>query len=236
MIYRFMLGLMSSDQKFNVCAQIITTLLAAFVDSEDRIELPATAQEPGGQALSDGLSVLCCKEMRICFTTQRAGQDEDDTADGAEKASAEAARGVLSSILKRNMCENIVPVLVQLKNLMEAKHSPFLGQLRHCLREILRDFKDDLKVMLAGDAQLAREIEFDLQEHDGGRQPEGDHLKAVDVILPAQPTKAGGASRRISLSSMMKSPPAALVAPVDLVPLPPPSPRHSVGVSSDIPK
>merc|ERR1719210_2159231 len=163
MIYRFMLALMSNDQKFNVCAQIVTTLLAAFVDSEEKIELPQTMCEPAGQALNDGLALLCCKEMRICFTTKSAGQDEDGEAEGVgDKAKAEAARGVLSSILKRNMCENIVPVLVQLKNLMEVRHSPFLKQLRHCLREILRD----LKVMLAGDAQLASEIAFDLQEQE----------------------------------------------------------------------
>lgn len=194
MIYKFMLALMSSDQKFNVCAQIVTTLLAAFVDSEDKIDLPATVASAGGQALSDGLALLCCKEMRICFTTQRASQDDEEIADG-DKSKVEAARGVLSSILKRNMCENIVPVLVQLKNLMEAKHSPFLGQLRHCLREILRDFKDDLKVMLACDPQLAAEIAFDLQEQASSEKSEPKPL------LPA----LNGGSRRVSLGRMMKT-------------------------------
>mmetsp|Transcript_90837 Transcript_90837/g.265922 ORF Transcript_90837/g.265922 Transcript_90837/m.265922 type:complete len:1504 (+) Transcript_90837:65-4576(+) len=207
MIYRFMLTLMSNDQKFNVCAQIVTTLLAAFVDSEEKIELPQTIVEPAGQALSDGLALLCCKEMRICFTTQRAGQDEDGEAEGGgDKASAEAARGVLSSILKRNMCENIVPVLIQLKNLMEARHSPFLRQLRHCLREILRDFKDDLKDMLAGDAQLASEIAFDLQAQAEAPAKE----VAEKPMLP----HLGGASRRVSLGSMMKTPNAKAVNPI----------------------
>mmetsp|Transcript_72508 Transcript_72508/g.143768 ORF Transcript_72508/g.143768 Transcript_72508/m.143768 type:complete len:1574 (+) Transcript_72508:42-4763(+) len=206
-IYRFMLTLMSNDQKFNVCAQIVTTLLAAFVDAEEKIDLPITTDEPAGQALSDGLALLCCKEMRICFTTQKAGQDEDGEADGTgDKASAEAARGVLSSILKRNMCENIVPVLIQLKNLMEERHSPFLRQLRHCLREILRDFKDDLKTMLAGDAQLANEIAFDLQNPDG-MDPQCDANSVTKESTEKLPlTNFGGASRRVSLASMMKTP------------------------------
>lgn len=210
-IYRFMLTLMSNDQKFNVCAQIVTTLLAAFVDSEEKIELPPTIGEPAGQALSDGLALLCCKEMRICFTTQKAGQDEDGEAEGGgDKASAEAARGVLSSILKRNMCENIVPVLIQLKNLMEVRHSPFLRQLRHCLREILRDFKDDLKVMLAGDAQLASEIAFDLQAQDGYR---GEDVPKEPAEKPSVP-HFSGASRRVSLGSMMKTPNAKTCTPL----------------------
>jgi len=206
-IYRFMLTLMSNDQKFNVCAQIVTTLLAAFVDAEEKIDLPTTTDEPAGQALSDGLALLCCKEMRICFTTQRAGQDEDGEADGTgDKASAEAARGVLSSILKRNMCENIVPVLIQLKNLMEARHSPFLRQLRHCLREILRDFKDDLKTMLAGDAQLANEIAFDLQNPDGEDPQRGGNSPTKESTEKLPLTNFGCASRRVSLACMMKTP------------------------------
>merc|ERR1719410_541749 len=206
-IYRFMLTLMPNDHKFNVCAQIVTTLLAAFVDAEEKIDLPATTAEPAGQALSDGLALLCCKEMRICFTTQKAGQDEDGEVDGTgDKASAEAARGVLSSILKRNMCENIVPVLIQLKNLMEAKHSPFLRQLRHCLREILRDFKDDLKTMLAGDAQLANEIAFDLQNPDAAEAQHGGNSATKEGTEKLPLTNISGASRRVSLASMMKTP------------------------------
>jgi len=199
MIYRFMLSMMTSEQKFNICAQIVTTLLAAFVDSEEKMELPTTIDEPGGQALSDGLSLLCCKEMRICFTTQKAGGDED--APEGDKASADAARGVLSSILKRNMCENIVPVIVQLKNLMESKRSPFLKHVRHCLREILRDFKDDLEVMLAGDVQLAKEIAHDFQA--SGETEEARDAPAVPLSKNAA---LSGASRRVSLSSMMRTP------------------------------
>jgi len=199
MIYRFMLSMMTNEQKFNICAQIVTTLLAAFVDAEEKIDLPTTIDEPGGQALSDGLSLLCCKEMRICFTTQKAGQDEE--APEGDKASADAARGVLSSILKRNMCENIVPVIVQLKNLMESKRSPFLKHVRHCLREILRDFKDDLEVMLAGDVQLAREIAHDFQAGDAT-----DEANEAAVVPISKNAALSGASRRVSLSSMMRTP------------------------------
>jgi hypothetical protein len=222
-IYRFMLTLMSNDQKFNVCAQIVTTLLAAFVDAEEKIDLPTTTDEPAGQALSDGLALLCCKEMRICFTTQRAGEDEDGQADGTgDKASAEAARGVLSSILKRNMCENIVPVLIQLKNLMEARHSPFLRQLRHCLREILRDFKDDLKTMLAGDAQLANEIAFDLQNPDGVDTKGGENSVTQESTEKLPLTNLDWKSRRVSLAAMMKTPsknsaPLADICEVDAI-------------------
>merc|ERR1719265_202648 len=100
--------------------------------------------------------------MRICFSTKQVEGDGQPPAPGSQGAE-EATRGILSNLLKRNLCENIMPVLIQLKDLMERKFSPFLRQLRHCIREILRDFKDDLKDILAGDAQLANEIAFDLE-------------------------------------------------------------------------
>jgi len=169
-IYRFMLSLMTSDQKFNVCAQLVTTLLAAFVDAEDAQPLPTNTAEPAGQTLSDGLKILCCKEMRICFSTNKSALEDDDVdVVPDDKNAADAARGVLSGMLKKNMVDNILPVLVQLKGVMETQHSPFLKTLRHCLREVLRDFKDDLQAMLSGDPQLASEIAYDLQqeEHSG---------------------------------------------------------------------
>ena len=40
---------------------------------------------------------------------------------------------VVSALLRKNMCDNVIPVLVMLKNLMELKRSPFLRELRKCL-------------------------------------------------------------------------------------------------------
>jgi condensin-2 complex subunit D3 len=129
--------------------------------------------------------------MRICFSTKQEGVEG---AQEGQNNDADAARGILSNLLKRNLCENIVPVLIQLKDLMERKFSPFLRQLRHCLREILRDFKDDLKDILAGDAQLASEIAFDLEKEQDAPQGESPKKK-----MPKNPL----ATRRESLGKMM---------------------------------
>jgi len=166
-IYRFMLASMTNEQKFQVCSQIVGTLLSAFVEGEAPIPLPQSERQAGGRALIDGLAMLSCKELRVCFSAKQAveeaGEDcnSTQTVSAVEGHAAEAARGALSSVLKRNMCENIVPTLIQLKDLMEQLRSPFLRQLGHCLREILHEFRDDLQDVLAGDEQLALEIAAD---------------------------------------------------------------------------
>eukprot|EP00929_Paragymnodinium_shiwhaense_P083575 TRINITY_DN44596_c0_g1_i2.p1 TRINITY_DN44596_c0_g1~~TRINITY_DN44596_c0_g1_i2.p1 ORF type:complete len:1459 (+),score=297.27 TRINITY_DN44596_c0_g1_i2:49-4425(+) len=213
-IYRFMLSLMPGEQKYGVCAQIVTTLLAAFVDeSEEQIDLPVTTSEPGGQVLSDGLRLLCCKEAAAAAEAGSQAQAGDEA---AEAVAAARSKVLLSNVLKKTLCENILPVLLQLKQAMEARRSPFLGQLRYCLRELLRDFKEDLQEMLAGDVQLAAEIAYDLQEH-----PNEDHESIFDAkrkppalaASAARPAPAplqalqglGPRRRRASIGSLMRT-------------------------------
>lgn len=223
---------MSNEHKFNVCQQLVTGLLAAFVDPENPIELPASRSESGGQALADCLSLLGCKEMRVCFSTKLEAEDvEGAGATPANSAGAEVARGALSAVLRKVMCENVLPILLQLKALMESKHSPFLGLLRQCLCDTLREFKEELKDLLAGDEQLAKEIAFD---HSRSHEPDG----SSSICAP----EAAGASgkprvqgRRLSLATMMTRSPAAAEAPADAAeapedqappPPPPPPPRE----------
>jgi len=161
-IYRFMLSLMTNEQKFSLCSQMVTAFLTPFTDIEDRIELPESDASPCGQALHDILSLLVCKEMRICFSPKQASQDDDVDLEASQCQINAAARSAVADMFKRVMCDHVVPVLVQLVNLMEAQHSVFLGSLRRCLCEILREFKDELHDILASDRQLANEIAFDL--------------------------------------------------------------------------
>uniref|UniRef100_A0A7S4VDN2 Condensin complex subunit 1 C-terminal domain-containing protein n=1 Tax=Alexandrium monilatum TaxID=311494 RepID=A0A7S4VDN2_9DINO len=260
-VYRFMLSLMTQAQKFSVCAQLVTGFLAAFADAEgqQRLELPRLESEPGGQALSDAFSLLCCKEMRVCFSPKLAGQEDEDSpeADGSASGAgasagsgaasaatggasgAEAARGAFSGLLRRVVCESIVPVLVQLKDLMEAQRSPFLGRLRHCLCEILREFRDDLPEFLGSDARLVEEVAFDLagatgagasaeqgdEKTEGGAGTEGKALwEAAFEAGYGRP----GFKKRLSIGTVMAASAAAAPPPVPAAPVPasfsPPAP------------
>lgn len=198
-IYRFMLSLMTREQKFNVCCQLVTTFLAHFTVSEEwqRLELPSNDATPGGQALSDAFVLLGCKEMRVCFSPRAASVQEDED---AEADALEAARGVLSGVLKRVVTEKIVPIMVQLKAVMEEHRSPFLGRLRVCLCEILREFGDDeIRDFFGCDEHLAEEVFFDLAQ----QRPAPSC--AISQILGSGPLR-----RRQSVSSAMASVAAAV--------------------------
>lgn len=165
-VYYFMLSSMSSDQKFGVCAQLVTTLLASFVDADSGVALPQTADEPAGQVLSDALAILSCREMRVCYTAPATCQ-ETHLCDDDDDSVPEAASNILGSALRRNLCENIVPVLAQVKVVLEKNRSPLLGRLRRCLVQLLGHMSDDLHTACAGDSQLAQEVAFDMRSHRG---------------------------------------------------------------------
>lgn len=225
MIYRFMLALMSQEQKFHVCAQLVTGFLSAFVDSEgqQRLPLPRTEREPGGQVLSDAFALLCCKEMRVCFNPKLAAQDEDEIGETGGM-DAEAARSAFAGLLRKVIRESIVLMLVQLKDLMEEERSPFLGRLRSCLCEMVREFKDDLQHVLQGDTRLAEEVAYDLGLRAAFVPPDAEGRGKIDATLDPEisnkkvETKVGCCRRRISLRSAMDA--SAFAADVQLPILP----------------
>eukprot|EP00931_Biecheleriopsis_adriatica_P014007 TRINITY_DN11559_c0_g1_i1.p1 TRINITY_DN11559_c0_g1~~TRINITY_DN11559_c0_g1_i1.p1 ORF type:complete len:1432 (+),score=347.14 TRINITY_DN11559_c0_g1_i1:592-4296(+) len=221
-VYSFMLSYMSSEQKLAACSQIVISLLGAFVAPEGQsISLPlgeAAMQSSAGQAISDGLRLLCCKEMRSCLAPRPAGQVQDETGEAWATGEDPALRLQAGSSLQarekllRSMSEEICPVLIQLKNLMEEKRSPLLGLLRATLLEMLRDWRSEgeehLCQILAGDLQLAREIAFDLQEgakssSEGTwvRRPALSQLLAQDgpAALPSR-RKAGAVEAELQRS------------------------------------
>merc|ERR1712014_83377 len=113
----------------------------------------------------------------------------------------------------RKLCEEACPVLIQLKSRMESVRSPLQELLRKTMLELLREWRseseEELAQLLGGDAQLAREIAFDLREEKLQsrsqtsakllRDYEGrDDYPFEDESQPASPTTAGRSGRQIA--------------------------------------
>lgn len=57
-----------------------------------------------------------------------------------------------------------MPIIIELKRLLEKHRSPFLKNLMEYLKELLKDFKDEVNDILVADKQLAKEIQYDLRQ------------------------------------------------------------------------
>ena len=57
-----------------------------------------------------------------------------------------------------------MPIVIALKRKLEEMKSPLLDDLMSYLREIMKDYKSEVKEILSADKQLAAEIQFDLKK------------------------------------------------------------------------
>merc|ERR1711862_677495 len=77
---------------------------------------------------------------------------------------AAAKKKIISQVVKKNVIENIIPIVIALKHKLEKFRSPLLDDLMTYLREVMKDYKNEVKEILAADKQLATEIQFDLKK------------------------------------------------------------------------
>ena len=91
-------------------------------------------------------------------------QDELETEDDRAGMVLEAAKKqIISGVVKKNVIENIIPIIIALKHKLEAARSPLMHELFSYLRKLMDDYKNEVTEILAADKQLAKEIEFDLR-------------------------------------------------------------------------
>jgi condensin-2 complex subunit D3 len=51
-------------------------------------------------------------------------------------------------MVKKNVLENIVPIIIELKHFLEKHHSPLLRALMEYLKELLKDYKNEIDGIL----------------------------------------------------------------------------------------
>ena len=87
---------------------------------------------------------------------------------------------------------------MELKRKLATLKSPLMGDLMQFLRELMKDYKNEIQEILAADRQLMAEIEFDLKRFELQEKAEASRqsirversLPASEVQNPAQPCYA----------------------------------------------
>lgn len=110
--------------------------------------------------------------------------------------------------MKVNLVEHIIPVVIELKNVLEKRHSPLLRYVMLYLKDLMSDYKEEVNGtfvclvsvvqwhsnggslsvcvdILVADPQLAHEVEYDLRRFDE-EQRQLQRQKAAAVRTPAQ--------------------------------------------------
>ena len=233
-IYRFMLtNVVTTEQKFNAVVQLANSLLAAFVDEDatnGAVFIPEREDGAAGQVIIDTLYLLSCKELKLSaggvFGGAQTAPGEDPTADPEDKDAREK-RLFEAALQKKSVVENLVPLLIQLNSLCEQKRSSISWHVRECLKELIKDYKDEIGQIVHADLQLAQELIYDLN----AGQPEVP--AAIADALPVEATQSAATKSSVPAaesaeSALAKKPaPAVEVATGSSEAEPEPQPRKS---------
>jgi condensin-2 complex subunit D3 len=184
-MYRIMLSKMSDEEKIGVAARLAKDILGAATLSEGdlgrvcRIHSGKTSnseEEAAFAVLSDAFFVLASPEIRVGRQTQTEDYEAEDPIDnsGGKSAKLAVAKGrLMSNISRKQLVEIILPILCNLKVILQSSCSPLLKDLSIYLREIFRAYKAEVKDFLANDPTLLQEVEFDLKQFTKARQSFG---------------------------------------------------------------
>ncbi|XP_048839839.1 condensin-2 complex subunit D3 isoform X1 [Brienomyrus brachyistius] len=168
-IYRFLLEHFTDEQRFNITAKISQTILANFVDGI----LPLDAE--GAEILSDAFDVLSLKEIKL--SAMRSPVERDEQQDDEQLAMANAVMQVaqkklISQVQKKNFIENVIPIIIALKTMLEKKRFPVLKDLMGYLQVMMQDYRSEVKDFFAADEQLAAELEYDMKRFEKEQEME----------------------------------------------------------------
>eukprot|EP00042_Codosiga_hollandica_P044945 m.449832 g.449832 ORF g.449832 m.449832 type:complete len:1359 (-) comp56904_c0_seq3:122-4198(-) len=156
-LYAFMLEHSAEMDKLSIAQRLCQEILGGVVDGK----LPLQSFE---DVLRDVFSILISKEIKL--KSQRSTAVADDGEDEPEDAAKakQARTTMITKIMKKNTAENILPITIALKNMFESKHSPLLRDVLLYIRDLMKEYKEEIEELLSADRQLASEIKFDIQK------------------------------------------------------------------------
>ncbi|XP_058145274.1 condensin-2 complex subunit D3 isoform X2 [Dasypus novemcinctus] len=179
-IYKFLLEHFTDEQRFNITSKICLSILACFVDGVLPLDMEAS------ELLADTFDVLSSKEIKLLAMRAKPDMAEDDDMALANVVMQEAQKKLISQVQKRNFIENIIPIIISLKTVLEKNKIPALRELMNYLREVMQDYRDEIKDFFAVDKQLASELEYDMKKYNEQLAQEQELARQLDANRMAE--------------------------------------------------
>uniref|UniRef100_A0A8C5PFA2 Condensin-2 complex subunit D3 n=1 Tax=Leptobrachium leishanense TaxID=445787 RepID=A0A8C5PFA2_9ANUR len=204
-IYKFLLENFTDEQRFNLTSKLSENVLACFVDGV----LPVDAD--ADELLCDVFEIMSCKEIKLSTMRSKPGEDvgpDDDEMVMANAVIQVAQKKIISQVQKRNFIDNIVPIITSLKKLLEQRRMSTLRPLMSYLREMMQDYRDEIKDVFAADKQLAVELEYDIRKYEEQlqREKEQSQQAEADVTRLSEASRTPRGSPRVSDAASTRSP------------------------------
>lgn len=154
-VYRTLLSRMTEEQRFVASAKVCQDAIGSVVDGI----LPMNGCSD--ELIRDSLLLLLSEDLQIKIKFPGEAVDEQDK---VQEHLKQAKTKLLSQLQQKNILQNVVPILIQLKNVLTTRHSPLVRYVMAFMRRALKDHPHDFEDLFGVDQQLAREIKYDIEE------------------------------------------------------------------------
>ncbi|KAI9554187.1 hypothetical protein GHT06_019459 [Daphnia sinensis] len=179
-IYQFMLQNIDDEARFQLTFRLTRDVLHGVVEDVMSLKKPSTEA-----VLKDALAVLSSEDIKLASLAASTEDDPVEKEDIAQAIVQSTKKAIIAQVVKRNVIENIVPIVVALKRKLAANKSSLMGNLMQFLRELMKDYKDEIQEILAEDRQLMAEIDFDLKRFEQQERLDAElQTSRVDRTVP----------------------------------------------------
>ena len=213
-IYQLLLSRVSDEEKLGLTARITKEILGSalksgndlhevctnpFVDHDEILHKGAESRESALAVLADALAILSDPSIKVGRSANKEADEdiEDPNVSTNTNKTIQVAKGTLfSKISKKHLLEILLPILCQLKVVLQKSHSPLLKNLMSFLVDVYRQNKDETKEFLANDPSLYQEIEYDARQFvkkRAWRTPSKKNAASARTPLSVLPTARVGA-------------------------------------------
>jgi condensin-2 complex subunit D3 len=195
-IYSLLIDYLSDEEKIGVTARLSKEILSAATEMQGEMRHAANegvenhAKEDGGafSVLSDCFQILISPKMQMLRSSNNSLSTEDDEVDNSTNVSTitniqvtdghsasqlSFAKGkLLSKISRKHLIEIVLPIVCNLKIILEKSRSPLLKNLMQYLVCIFRQFKKEVNETLASNPTLLQEIHYDTKRFEKNQKNE----------------------------------------------------------------
>ncbi|KAL3808389.1 hypothetical protein ACHAXA_000787, partial [Cyclostephanos tholiformis] len=196
-VYEVMLANMNDAQKVEVTARLVKEVLGGALETTGDLSavckfsavaikrstrLSNSRIDAATNVLTDTLNILSSPQIRV---GRKGVQDAEFDYGGSRPDQRKAHKQhLLTRISRKHLMEIVIPILCNLKSVLESSHSPILKFIMTYLGCIFRNYKSEVQEYLANQPILLQELEYDTRQYEK-EQKQGGRVSVLpsDVVI-----------------------------------------------------
>ena len=163
-VFSLLLQQLADHQRLEITNKLCRDVIGSFVSGA--LALPSIDEaSPRYRLFVDTFTVLCSPDIKV-KASQASDEDSEQMPPQTKSSAMEAAkRTVITKLERKNVIENVVPLLLSLYRKLQKERSGLIKYVAPYFAKLMKEFKTEVDDVLGADNRvIADEIAFDLRK------------------------------------------------------------------------